>query len=81
MSRENDLAVNITSALSVPLFRAELASILDRYKTTESLYHLIDPSRVPFLGKFDLYLPQQAIKKQYAHAMLDIDFPRDFLYN
>jgi ATP-dependent Lhr-like helicase len=74
MSRENDLAVSITSSLSVPAFRSKLSEILALYKTAESLYSLVDPSHIPLLGKFDPYLPPLALKKQYAQTMLDVDF-------
>ncbi|MDR1252491.1 MAG: DEAD/DEAH box helicase [Treponema sp.] len=71
LSRENDLSVNISSTLPIIRFRAELAGILSSYKTPESLYPLIEPARIPLLGKFDPYLPPEALARQYAAAMLD----------
>jgi ATP-dependent Lhr-like helicase len=70
-SRENDLSVNIRSSLPLSGFREALALLLERYKTSESLYSLIDPARIPLLGKFDPYLPPRALARQYAAAMLE----------
>jgi ATP-dependent Lhr-like helicase len=72
--RENDLSVNIISALPVPRFRSELAGILSRYTNIESLYPLIDPARIPLPGKFDSFLPPRALTRQYASTMLATDF-------
>jgi ATP-dependent Lhr-like helicase len=71
LSRENDLSVNIRSSLPISRFREEFALLLERYKTAESLYSLIDPARIPLLGKFDPYLPPRALARQYAAAMLE----------
>ncbi|MCL2066249.1 MAG: DEAD/DEAH box helicase [Treponema sp.] len=73
LSTENDFSINITSVLPIPRFRSELADILKKYKSLESLYPLIDPARIPRVGKFDPYLPPQALKRQYAQAMLCAD--------
>ncbi|MDR1576562.1 MAG: DEAD/DEAH box helicase [Treponema sp.] len=70
-SRENDLSVNIRSSLPLSGFREALALLLERYKTPESLETLIDPARIPLLGKFDPYLPPRALARQYAAAMLE----------
>ena len=71
LSRENDLSVNIRSSLPLGRFRAEFARLLERYRTAESLYSLIDGDRIPPLGKFDPYLPPRARVRQYAAAMLE----------
>ncbi|GHV96151.1 ATP-dependent helicase [Spirochaetia bacterium] len=77
LSRENDLSVNIRSILPIFRFRAELAEILKRHDSIESLYPLLDPAQIPLMGKFDPYLPSHLLVRQYA-VMLDrvsIDTP------
>jgi ATP-dependent Lhr-like helicase len=71
ITRENDISVNITSGLLIPQFKTALASILKKHTTPESLYPLIDLTKIPLTGKYDSYLPNHALVRQYAAAMLD----------
>ena len=71
LSRENDLSVTIGSSLPLSRFRTCLAEILASHQTPESLHPLIDPTRIPLLGKFDPYLPPEALIRQYAAARLE----------
>jgi ATP-dependent Lhr-like helicase len=74
LSRENEFSINICSSLSIPIFSTELAGILRGHTTHDSLYSLIDPSKIPLTGKLDSYLPAKALIKQYAEAMLDVEW-------
>ena len=69
--RENDFSVNISSALDIPRFRAELSEIIRRHRNAESLYSLVDPNQIPVMGKFDQYIPRNLLTKQYTASMLD----------
>ena len=71
LSRENEYSVNIRSALPLPRFRSELAEIIKRHQSAESLYPLIDPAEIPLTGKFDPWLPSLALVRQYAAALLE----------
>jgi ATP-dependent Lhr-like helicase len=68
LSRENDYAFFISSALPVPAFREALANIISGITNIEAL---IDPAEVPLSGKFDELLPPRLLVKQYAANMLD----------
>jgi ATP-dependent Lhr-like helicase len=68
LSREDDYALYLSSALPVPAFREALAAILRSIKNIETL---IDPADIPLSGKFDDLLPPRLLVKQYAAAMLD----------
>jgi ATP-dependent Lhr-like helicase len=71
LSRENGYSINIRSALPLPRFRSALAEIIKRHDSPESFYPLIDPAQIPPMGKFDSWLPPEALVRQYAAAMLE----------
>ena len=73
LSRETDLSLTIRSVLPLSRFRSLLAEILAAHTTVESLYPLIESGDIPLAGKFDPYLPPQALVRQYAAAMLDAE--------
>jgi ATP-dependent Lhr-like helicase len=68
LSREDDYAFCITSALPVPAFREALKTIAGNIQNLETL---IDPAEIPLSGKFDDLLPPRLLVKQYAANMLD----------
>ena len=70
LSRENDFALRLETALPAGEFLARLKDAvngLDR----RGLEDMVDPAAVPFTGKFDEYLPPRLLAKQWAAAMLD----------
>jgi hypothetical protein len=68
LSRENDYAFFISSALPVPAFREALGRVISGIRDIEAL---IDPAEVPLSGKFDELLPPRLLVKQYAANMLE----------
>jgi ATP-dependent Lhr-like helicase len=73
LSRESVLSLNIRTTLPESRFRTLFAGILAAHTSVESLYPLIAGGDIPLSGKFDPYLPEAALVRQYACAMLDAE--------
>jgi ATP-dependent Lhr-like helicase len=76
LSRENDFCAGIVSSLPLPLFQEKLGEIV---RGLPSALPLANPGDIPLNGKFDLYLPPELLRKQYASNMLDLEELREAL--